>query len=202
MQEGRREQSQPNIPVLSQHTNLGNVVGSLSTAPTSVLSWLKQGSQPHCCHGALQCLVRIVRSSASSPCQPLYSPNCICGLCRLSTVRNADLTIVMADGRIAERGTHAALLTQQGIYAQLVRRQTDGGAPPLAEDTEDDEEVSSCCDFTVREAVPEVGALLSYGAASQAAWHSLVAAGGQASVPSAAADSGWSSAAGRGQRRR
>ena len=62
--------------------------------------------------------------------------------CRLSTVRNADLTIVMADGRIAERGTHAALLTQQGIYAQLVRRQTDGGAPPLAEDTEDDEEVS------------------------------------------------------------
>lgn len=77
-------------------------------------------------------------------------------LCRLSTVRNADLTIVMADGRIAERGTHAALLTQQGIYAQLVRRQTDGGAPPLAEDTEDDEEVSSCCDFTVREAVREV----------------------------------------------
>ena len=62
--------------------------------------------------------------------------------CRLSTVRNADLTIVMADGRIAERGTHAALLTQQGIYAQLVRRQTDGGAAPLAEDTEDDEEVS------------------------------------------------------------
>ena len=57
-------------------------------------------------------------------------------------MRNADLTIVMADGRIAERGTHAALLTQQGIYAQLVRRQTDGGAPPLAEDTEDDEEVS------------------------------------------------------------
>eukprot|EP00891_Asterochloris_glomerata_P008581 jgi/Astpho2/8581/e_gw1.00126.12.1_t len=75
---------------------------------------------------------------------------------RLSTVRNADLTIVMADGRIAERGTHAALLTQQGIYAQLVRRQTDGGAPPLAEDTEDDEEVSSCCDLTVREAVREV----------------------------------------------
>ena len=66
----------------------------------------------------------------------------MCVPCRLSTVRNADLTIVMADGRIAERGTHAALLTQQGIYAQLVRRQTDGGAPPLAEDTEDDEEVS------------------------------------------------------------
>ena len=82
-------------------------------------------------------------NSADSPCQALLvSQANIDVLCRLSTVRNADLTIVMADGRIAERGTHAALLTQQGIYAQLVRRQTDGGAPPLAEDTEDDEEVS------------------------------------------------------------
>ena len=76
------------------------------------------------------------------PSAPDHPIKHLCVLCRLSTVRNADLTIVMADGRIAERGTHAALLIQQGIYAQLVRRQTDGGAPPLAEDTEDDEGVS------------------------------------------------------------
>ena len=88
----------------------------------------------------------------------------MCLLCRLSTVRNADLTIVMADGRIAERGTHAALLTQRGIYAQLVRRQTDGGAPPLAEDTEDDEEVS--CLTIAREAVLEVGTLFAGAGAS------------------------------------
>ncbi len=40
---------------------------------------------------------------------------------RLSTVRRADHILVMDQGRIAEQGTHAALLEQNGLYAQLVR---------------------------------------------------------------------------------
>lgn len=42
---------------------------------------------------------------------------------RLSTVRNADLILAVRDGRIVERGTHAALLGRDGLYADLYRRQ-------------------------------------------------------------------------------
>ena len=42
---------------------------------------------------------------------------------RLSTVRDADLVVAMADGRAAEQGTHAELLEQDGLYARLVRSQ-------------------------------------------------------------------------------
>jgi ATP-binding cassette subfamily B protein len=42
---------------------------------------------------------------------------------RLSTVRNADLILVVDDGRVAERGTHDDLLALGGIYADLYRTQ-------------------------------------------------------------------------------
>jgi ATP-binding cassette, subfamily B, bacterial len=45
---------------------------------------------------------------------------------RLSTVRDADLIVVMEDGRIAERGTHADLLAAGGLYADLYRTQFEG----------------------------------------------------------------------------
>jgi ATP-binding cassette subfamily B protein len=40
---------------------------------------------------------------------------------RLSTIRKADLVLVMDQGRIAERGTHDSLLREDGIYARLHR---------------------------------------------------------------------------------
>jgi ATP-binding cassette, subfamily B, bacterial len=42
---------------------------------------------------------------------------------RLSTVRNADLILVVADGRIVASGTHAELLQQGGLYADLYATQ-------------------------------------------------------------------------------
>jgi ATP-binding cassette subfamily B protein/subfamily B ATP-binding cassette protein MsbA len=42
---------------------------------------------------------------------------------RLSTVRNADVILVIQEGRIVERGTHYELLENNGLYANLYRRQ-------------------------------------------------------------------------------
>ena len=42
---------------------------------------------------------------------------------RLSTVRDADLIVVLDEGRVAETGTHDSLLARGGMYAQLVQRQ-------------------------------------------------------------------------------
>jgi len=42
---------------------------------------------------------------------------------RLSTVRNADLILVVRNGRIVEQGTHRSLLTKKGYYHELYTRQ-------------------------------------------------------------------------------
>ena len=45
---------------------------------------------------------------------------------RFSTVRMADLIIVIAGGRIVEGGTHAHLLARGGLYAELYEVQAEG----------------------------------------------------------------------------
>jgi len=55
---------------------------------------------------------------------------------RLSTVIDADEIIVLDQGRIAERGRHAALLAQGGLYAALWARQQRGEEAPPGGETE------------------------------------------------------------------
>jgi ABC-type multidrug transport system fused ATPase/permease subunit len=54
---------------------------------------------------------------------------------RLSTIRNADKIVVLKGGVVAEEGTHEELVQRAGIYADLVRIQSEGAtttAPAVA----------------------------------------------------------------------
>jgi ATP-binding cassette subfamily B protein/subfamily B ATP-binding cassette protein MsbA len=61
---------------------------------------------------------------------------------RLSTVRRADMILLMEDGCITERGTHDQLMAARGVYYEMVMRQMEshgedaavlfGGAEPAA----------------------------------------------------------------------
>ena len=42
---------------------------------------------------------------------------------RLSTIREADVILVMKDGDIVEQGTHEELLLKNGFYAELYNSQ-------------------------------------------------------------------------------
>ena len=45
---------------------------------------------------------------------------------RMRTVAGADKIVVLADGKVAEQGAPQELMEQQGIYARMVRLQTEG----------------------------------------------------------------------------
>ncbi|MCP3100115.1 peptidase domain-containing ABC transporter [Myxococcus sp. K15C18031901] len=51
---------------------------------------------------------------------------------RLSTVRDADLILVLVDGKLVERGTHAELMSRGGHYKELVHKQLAGDTAPAS----------------------------------------------------------------------
>jgi len=59
--------------------------------------------------------------------QHLSHMNCtrIVAAHRLATIRQADLIVVLQDGRLVESGTHTELLSRSGPYAALMARQHD-----------------------------------------------------------------------------
>jgi ABC-type glutathione transport system ATPase component len=57
---------------------------------------------------------------------------------RLSTLRKADLLIVLKNGRVAEMGSAAELLAKEGEYAQLWRAQSSARAGDVGSDQAED----------------------------------------------------------------
>ena len=55
---------------------------------------------------------------------------------RLSTVRGADVILVIDEGRIVERGNHAELLARGGLYADLYQTQFASQAQPAAAESQ------------------------------------------------------------------
>ncbi|HVW06486.1 MAG TPA: hypothetical protein VHB78_15885, partial [Vicinamibacterales bacterium] len=51
------------------------------------------------------------------------SRTCVMVAHRISSVRDADLILVLDHGRVVERGTHATLVAENGLYAEMHRRQ-------------------------------------------------------------------------------
>jgi len=51
---------------------------------------------------------------------------------RLSTVRHADVILVVRDGKIVEQGTHPELLKKKGYYYSLYHQQTQEEATQSA----------------------------------------------------------------------
>jgi ABC-type multidrug transport system fused ATPase/permease subunit len=49
---------------------------------------------------------------------------------RLSTVRKADLILVLDNGKIADRGTHRELMRTSGVYTDIYNRQLKSPVPP------------------------------------------------------------------------
>jgi ATP-binding cassette subfamily B protein len=60
---------------------------------------------------------------------------------RLSTVREADLILVLDEGRIVERGKHRDLVAAGGLYAELYRTQFAAGDSPAMPYDEPTEQV-------------------------------------------------------------
>jgi subfamily B ATP-binding cassette protein MsbA len=57
---------------------------------------------------------------------------------RLSTIQRADEILVMANGVIVERGTHAQLLERGGAYAELHHKQFQEAGDPVAPSTHEE----------------------------------------------------------------
>ena len=73
---------------------------------------------------------RIIQNALDAACQGRTT---IVIAHRLSTVQDADVIVAIADGRVAEMGTHNELMARQGIYHDLVKAQSIADEIPREE---------------------------------------------------------------------
>jgi ATP-binding cassette subfamily B protein len=74
---------------------------------------------------------------------------------RLSTLRNADRILAFDRGKLVEQGTHAELLAADGIYARLVKIQTQVSKQPTVDTLLLEDEEKPAADAAEEEATPK-----------------------------------------------
>ena len=103
-------------------TNSG---GNLSVGQTQLISFARaiaQGGQVVMLDEATSSVDSITEELIQKAIGRLFEEKTVIAIAhRLSTIRNADQILVMAEGKIIERGSHQALLALQGVYAGLLQ---------------------------------------------------------------------------------
>ena len=105
-----------------QLTNSG---GNLSAGQTQLISFARaiaQGGQVIMLDEATSSVDSITEEFIQKAIGRLFDEKTVIAIAhRLSTIRNSDQILVMADGKIVERGNHQALLALGGVYAGLLQ---------------------------------------------------------------------------------
>ena len=103
-----------------QLTNSG---GNLSAGQTQLISFARaiaQGGQVMMLDEATSSVDSITEELIQKAIDRLFKEKTVIAIAhRLSTIRNSDQILVMAEGKIVERGSHQALLASGGVYAGL-----------------------------------------------------------------------------------
>jgi len=119
-----------------QLTNSG---GNLSAGQAQLISFARaiaQGGQVVMLDEATSSVDSITEELIQKAIGRLFTEKTVIAIAhRLSTIRNADQILVMADGKIVERGSHQTLLALGGVYAGLLHDSSavEGDAPAARE---------------------------------------------------------------------
>ena len=105
-----------------QLTNSGS---NLSVGQTQLISFARaiaQGGQVVMLDEATSSVDSITEELIQKAVGRLFEEKTVIAIAhRLSTIRNSDQILVMAEGKIIERGSHKSLLAMQGVYAGLLQ---------------------------------------------------------------------------------
>jgi len=108
-----------------QLTNSG---GNLSAGQTQLISFARaigQGGQVVMLDEATSSVDSITEELIQKAIDRLFNEKTVIAIAhRLSTIRNSDQILVMAEGKIVERGNHKTLLASEGTYAGLLHDST------------------------------------------------------------------------------
>jgi len=107
---------------------LSNSGGNLSAGQTQLISFARaiaQGAQVVMLDEATSSVDSITEELVQKAIGRLFNEKTVIAIAhRLSTIRNSGQILVMAEGKIVERGNHQALLALEGIYAGLLHDST------------------------------------------------------------------------------